>query len=818
MRRILIAVLLVCASTALGDTYRYFILTPSRLLNEQEQADLASRGLVVERAMTGHRYLVRVSSDATFADDDPRITSLTPLSADLKMHRSAIREVVSGKPVARLMVLFQDEVSFADAKSAIEAAGGTIVDPLQNDFQFPKRVTARIASAAVEQLAADERVLAVYGPLNLQKIAHNANSALLSNVTPLFADPYNLSGQGVVLSYFELAAADATHREFGGRLIVHGPFSSSDSGDIAHATHTAGTMIAAGVDPAAKGMAPSATLHGYDANDFDAFPAMASKESAVADNNSWGYILGWCNTGKCSPWAWEEDTDIYYGGYDLLITAPLDELTRSDGVLFVHSAGNDAQKVGPLFAPFSHSHQVASGSFVSGYCYSTDGSGTDCPAPTCKAGATFCEKTRHPQISTILPAPWVSIGLTASAKNVIAVGAVDSNKVLANFSSRGPTRDGRVKPELVTRGINVYSTIPNNQYTAGPVPGNGTSMAAPVVTGVSALLIEQWRRTFGGQNPTPAVLKTLMLATAEDLGSKGPDYAFGFGLLNAKAAVDTIIADGGQQRRIVTKSVGTGEKVEIPITLNSLQSLRVVLGWSDPATLVFPVDSGDPTDPLAGVTLVNDLDLKVVDPNGIDVLPYVLDPLNPSTPATRGVNHIDNTEEVEIGSAAAGVYKVVVTGTSVTASSPQSFVVVANTDLGPAALPCTEPFGVTNTPETAYGNLVSAQTITGRTCDANDVDFFKFAVDKAGPVSVTVTATDTPVRVTLTSGATAPVTVDVAAGTTQTITTTYGGTTSTLFFAKVEPIGAIGLSSRYSITPAFSYAQHGRRRAVRRGH
>ncbi|HSP16896.1 MAG TPA: S8 family serine peptidase [Thermoanaerobaculia bacterium] len=839
MRRILTAVLFLWATAAFGvwtpaveprlqpekqtpaeagAPYRYFILTPARLLNEQEQADLASRGLLVQGALTGHRYLVRMSKDATVADDDPRIASLTPLTADRKLHRSAVREVASGKPVARLSILFQDEVSFAEAKAAIEAAGGTLVDPLQTGFQFPRRISARIASTSVAQLAADERVLVVYGPLNLRPIAHNANSALLSNVTPLYTDPYNLTGQGVVLSTFELAAADASHREFGGRLIVHTPFSGNASSDIDHATHTAGTMIAAGVDPNAKGMAPSATLHEYDANDADAFPASASNLSAVASNNSWGYILGWCNTGKCAPWTWEEDTEIYYGNYDMLTNAPLDRLTRSEGILFVHSAGNDAGKIGPGFAPFSHSHQGFDGTITSGYCYSVDGSGNDCPAPTCKSGPTFCETTRHPQISSILPAPWVSVGLTASAKNVIAVGAVDISKQLANFSSRGPARDGRVKPDLVARGINVYSTIQNNQYTAGPVPGNGTSMAAPVITGVSALLVEQWRRTFGGQNPTPAILKTLMIATAEDLGNRGPDYAYGFGLLNAKAAVDTIIADGGQQRRIVTKPVATGDKIEIPVSLSTAQNLRVVLGWSDPEVLTFPVDSGDPNDPVAAATLVNDLDLKVIDASGNDVLPYVLDPKNPNAAATHGVNHIDNTEEVEIAGAPAGTYKIVVTGTSVTASSPQTFVVVANAELGVTQQPCTEPFGPTSTPDTAYGNLVSTQMITGRTCQTTDVDYFKFAVDRPGPVSVTVAATDTPLRVTLTSAATQSVTVDVPAGTTQTITTPFTGTTATTFFARIEPTGTIGVSARYSITPSFSYAQHGRRRAVRRAH
>ena len=572
MRRLLLLCVLLLLVTGSSFAADHFILSPARLLNEQEQADLASRGLIIERPLANGRYLVRFAADATVADDDPRIAALTPLTAGRKLHRTALREAASGRAYARLQILFHDGVSFAAAKSAIEAAGGTLAEPLQNQFHVPQRIPTLIAPSAVASLAANDSVLLVYGPRNLPIESENAVSAALSNVTPLFSGPYNLSGQGVSLSYFELAPADATHKEFGGRLTAHTPFVGSATRDVQHATHVGGTMIAAGIDPSAKGMAPSATLDEYDANN-DNFLDLKNQLTSRSDNNSWGYILGWCTTGSCTGFVWT-DADLYYGGYDSLVTAPLDKITRDVGVLMVHSAGNDAQNIGPQAAPFAHGHFDDNGNIVTGYCYSADGSGTDCPVPTCKAGATFCETTRHPQITSVLPAPWMSIGVTASAKNVIAVGAVDSGKAIASFSSRGPTRDGRVKPDLVARGIGVYSTFPNNSYFSL----SGTSMSSPVVTGSSALLVEQWRRTFGGANPTPAVIKTLMLATAQDLGNRGPDFTYGFGLLDAKAAVDTIIADGGQARRIKMDSLATSGKIELPLTVTSTQ--RATCAWS----------------------------------------------------------------------------------------------------------------------------------------------------------------------------------------------------------------------------------------------
>ena len=521
-------------------------------------------------------------------------------------------------------------------------------------------------------------------------------------------------------------------------------------------------------------------------------------------------MLGWCGPPSCTGWVWT-DTDLYYGGYDSFVSAPLDNITRTSGVLMVHSAGNDADKLGPQFAPFAHSHRDENNDDVTGYCYSANGSGTDCPAPNCKNTPEFCEVTRHPQLTSQLPAPWLSIGLTASAKNVIAVGAVDSSEAdrvvqLARSHPRRPrqARSGHARSERLLHVSRQRVSVARRDFD---VVARRHRFIGPARRAVAPHVRRREPAARGAQD-----------AHARHRAGprqRGPDYTFGFGLLDVKAAVDTIIADGGQARRIKVGTIATGGKMELPLNVTSGQTLRVTLGWSDPEVLTFPVDSGDPTDPLAAKTLVNDLDLKVVDPSGIDILPYVLDPANPDLPATRGVNHIDNTEEVEI-TATPGTYKVVVTGTAVTASSPQTFVVVANAELGPAVLPCTDVNEPNGSEQTAYGYRRLNQTLNGRTCNQGDIDFFKFLVDRPGAVSVTVTASDTPLRVTLSSSATPPVTADVAAGTTRTVTVNYNGTTATTFFASVEATGTIGATAKYSITPTFPYASHGRRRSERR--
>lgn len=783
---------------------RHYIYSPPQALTAAEQGKLAASGIEVASAVSNGRYLVRVAPGVAVNASFERLTG------EKKIHRGAVRGIASGRAFARVNVLFHDGVSFEAAKGVIAAAGGAMEDPLQLEFLIPSRIPARIPSMSLLALAGDERILMIQGPARLKAAIDNATTARLSGVDVIHQAPYGLTGEGVTLSFFEFAPADATHVEFGGRLTTH--LTGAETGDVEHATHVAGTMIASGTNAAAKGMAPASTLHEFSArgdsmfNRKEALPSFGS----VADNNSWGYVLGWCTAPSCEGWVWD-DTEEYYGAYDVTYTAPIDRISRSTKVLFVHSAGNDAEKRGPLVAPNAHRHTDDAGDLITGtFCYSQNGSGTDCPAPTCTAGVApggfaYCEITRHPEIISELPAPYGSVGLTASAKNIIAVGAVDTGGNIAGFSSRGPARDGRVKPDLVARGVSVFSTRPNGIYGNK----NGTSMASPAVTGMAALLTQQWRRTFAGANPTPEVLKTLFIAGAQDLGRPGPDYVYGFGLANAKNSVDLLIADGGVGRRVKRGALATGASFETRLTVGAIQNLRVVLGWSDPEVIIFPQDG------LAAATLVNDLDVKIVTPGGETILPYILDRTQPTQDATRGVNTVDNTEVIEIANAASGTYRVIVAGTRITAQSPQAFVVVANAELEAGALPCTD-IGEPNGNEATAMSLPRATPVAGKTCEAGDVDFFRFGVNKAGTISVQVAASDTQLRAILSSAVTSPVIVEIPPGQTRTLSVPYNSPGATEFYLRIEATGPIGATGAYTVTGDYPFEAGVRRRAVRR--
>jgi hypothetical protein len=564
-------------------------------------------------------------------------------------------------------------------------------------------------------------------------------------------------------------------------------------------------MGAAGLNPAAKGMAPKSRLYQFCVpvlglnsctGDWLSLKEERLQElGVVADNNSWGYIWGW---EEGSPPIWNQG-DESWGAYDLELTAPIDEISIERNVLFVHSSGNDGSLPFGLSTEWrAHIHYdpIRQDNLPGRYCISKNGSGTDCPAaPTCNA----CESTlHHPQT------PFDTLGTTAAAKNILAVGAVNTDLTIIGFSSRGPAKDGRVKPDVVARGSNVFSTVPENSY----VTLSGTSMSAPAVTGMTALLTEQWRRTFNGANPRPDQLKAVIIAGTEDLGNPGPDFTFGFGLVNAKKSADLIRNDeGGLYIRNVTFAQGTGGLVQFPLVVEQAQTVRVVLNWADPA---IPYLGGD--DYVAEKALVNNLDLRVVDPTGTTWRPYVLDANNVQGSATRGVNNVDNVEMVEIPNAAPGVYRIVAAGTNVT-EGPQPAVIVSNVR---GARPCVdvqEPAGSNNNSVERATSISAGQKVFAGLCDIADVDVYRFTATKTGPLSITITTGDTPVRATL-DGNGISRTQDIPANTTAVLNADVNTAPNTITL-RIASDGPFGVEPQYSFTPEYPELLKPKRRATR---
>src|SRR5690606_35826654 len=122
------------------------------------------------------------------------------------------------------------------------------------------------------------------------------------------------------------------------------------------------------------------------------------------------------------------------------------------------------------------------------------------------------------------------------SKNSIAVANLTYLDVRNNSSSRGPAHDGRLKPEVSAVGTNVWSTSDTNRY----VNMTGTSMSCPAVAGVFAQLYQAYKNLNANANPSSALMKAIVMNSADDLGNPGPDFSYGYGRINALKAVQCI--------------------------------------------------------------------------------------------------------------------------------------------------------------------------------------------------------------------------------------------------------------------------------------
>ena len=245
-----------------------------------------------------------------------------------------------------------------------------------------------------------------------------------------------------------------------------------------------------------------------------------------------------------------------------------------------------------------------------------------------------------------------------SAKNVLTVGNVNTNRIIKSNSSRGPALDGRLKPEICGIGSSVMSTGRTFNYKNK----SGTSMASPAVMGTLALFTESYKLEHSGNNPPSGLLKAIACNTADDLGNVGPDYTYGYGLINARRGVETI--ENGYH---FTSAVSDGNSNTHTITVPSgMKQVKVMLYWHDKEAETYP-----------DVALVNNLDMVMTSPSSTDYLPWVLDPTptNVDNLATRQVDDLNNIEQVTLDNPASGNYTITISGTEIP-FGPQDYFLV----------------------------------------------------------------------------------------------------------------------------------------------
>ncbi|QJD95540.1 S8 family serine peptidase [Mucilaginibacter robiniae] len=455
------------------------------------------------------------------------------------------------------------------------------------------------------------------------------------------------------LAIWDEGSVYAAHQEFSGKTITLKDAATATS---LHSTHVAGTMIAKGVYAPAKGMSfNSSTLLSYDFdNDITEMSAAAS--SLLLSNHSYGVIAGW-EQNDDGTWNWyglPGDTEDYKFGFYDTDAQNMDKIAyNAPSYLIVVAAGNNRVYTGP-----------AVGTTYYGYKSRTD--------------QTIVSKGPRPAgISSnngydILPT-------FANAKNILTVGAIQQQPsgpasrqsvAISNFSSLGPTDDGRIKPDICGDGDNVLST--SNSGTSAYATLSGTSMATPNVTGSLQLLQEYYAQKHNGSFMRSATLKGLACHTAFDAGNVGPDYTYGWGVLDTRKAAQAI-TDQNTKSLINENTLQQGQTYTIKAIASGTGALIATIAWTDPQGT--PSTEGTINDRTA--KLVNDLDIRVSDGTST-FLPWVLSYSNPSAAATKGDNSRDNVEQVYVDGAVPGrTYTILVShkGTLQSGSQPYSLIV-----------------------------------------------------------------------------------------------------------------------------------------------
>ncbi len=445
----------------------------------------------------------------------------------------------------------------------------------------------------------------------------NRNAAISAAANLVHPAPYNLTGQGVKVGVWDGGSVRNTHQELTGRVTKRNSSAAND----AHATHVAGTIAASGVQANAKGMAPQAGIDSYDWNsDYNemylAGAAAAGNASLVPiSNHSYGY----------------------------------DATTWDMGVYETEAAAVDAIVASlPYFLPFW-------------------AAGNEQDELTAKNG-------------------YQSITFNGLAKNLLTIGAVNDavssgNRAPANgsityFSSLGPCDDGRIKPDLVANGASVYSPVSSSNSAYDTY--NGTSMATPSAAGCAALIQQLHAREFSGQWMRASTIKALLIHTADDVGNTGPDYTYGWGLINVKAAADLLLEHKASLlapkiiENTITASVTSRTHT---FSWDGASPIRATLCWTDPAGVAQTgTDSRTPN-------LVHNLDAIITAPDGTTVVrPFVMpfvgnwSNASMSQPAIRAKNNVDNVEQVLISSPTQpGTYTVTVSLDGSLGTSSQTY-------------------------------------------------------------------------------------------------------------------------------------------------
>ncbi|TAG93348.1 MAG: T9SS C-terminal target domain-containing protein, partial [Bacteroidetes bacterium] len=303
----------------------------------------------------------------------------------------------------------------------------------------------------------------------------------------------------------------------------------------------------------------------------------------------------------------------------------------------------------------------------------------------------------------------------------------------------------------VAPGVAITSSVSSgaNNYAAE----DGTSMAGPAAASALFLVQQHYKNLNNGSFMRAATLRGLAIHTAEEAGTTpGPDYGFGWGLLNVEKCVQ-VVSNTSQTHLLTQESLNNGATFTRQITVAGGQPLKVTICWADLGATPLAETAANINNRTS--RLVNDLDLRILDANSnvITDLPWKLNPNTPAAAATKGDNLVDNIERIDVTSLAAGTYTIRVTHKG-TLANAQAFSLIVTGIVAPSVAPTITSFtpssGAVGTNVTITGtNFTGASVVS-----FNNVNATTFNVVSATSITATVptSATTGKVRITTANG------------------------------------------------------------------
>jgi len=426
----------------------------------------------------------------------------------------------------------------------------------------------------------------------------------------------DLNGQEMVARVWDGGTVRASHNLFSGRVtVVDDPSSTTYA---AHGTHVTGTIMASNANVNTKGMAYMAQARTFDWTDDNSEALSEVQLGMLISNHSYGVpITG--STGVLPSW--------YIGSYTQ-DARDWDEIAyASPYYLAVLSAGNEGQSnANP--DPLAFGYDKLTGNKVS--------------------------KNNM---------------VVANAQDAVVAADGTLTSVLINASSnQGPTDDNRVKPDITGNGTSVLST--NSTSDSSTTTMSGTSMASPNVAG-TLLLLQQHYKNVTNNFMKATTLKGLACHTADDAGNIGPDPVFGWGLLNAKKAAETITGNG-LNSWVSEENLFQEQSSTIVVKASGTESLIASITWTD-----VPGAANNGALPANDTTkaLVNDLDIRITK-NAVTYYPWKLNSNAAAEAIQSEDNAIDNVEQVKIDSPTNSSYTVTVTHKGILQTGKQNYSLV----------------------------------------------------------------------------------------------------------------------------------------------